>query len=66
MLRIEDELGLRLALQQHDELDYIVPEADADRLVSEIKRIMSIAPSWAPDLPVAVEVNYGPTLGHCK
>ena len=66
MLRIEDELGLRLALQQHDELDYIVPEADADALVSRIKRIMSIAPSWAPDLPVAVEVNYGLTLGHCK
>ena len=66
MLNIERTLGLKLALQQHDELDYIVPEAEADSLVAEIKRIMSIAPSWAPDLPVAVEVNYGPTLGHCK
>ncbi len=66
MITIHKELGLQMVLQVHDELDYVVPEAQADYYASEIKKIMSIAPSWAPGLPVAVEVNYGPTFGDCK
>jgi DNA polymerase len=66
MITIRKELGLQMVLQVHDELDYIVPEGQADECVRQITEIMSIPPSWAPDLPVAVEVNYGPTFGDCK
>jgi DNA polymerase I-like protein with 3'-5' exonuclease and polymerase domains len=66
MLTISRELGLQPKLQVHDELDYIVPERDAVRYADEIKKIMSVPPSWAPGLPVAVEVAYGPTFGDCK
>lgn len=66
MLTIKRELGLEMALQVHDELDYVVPERDAERHAATIAQIMSVPPSWAPDLPVAVEINYGPTFGDCK
>ncbi len=66
MITIREELGLQMVLQVHDELDYVVPERDADRYARDIEEIMSIPPSWAPDLPVAVEINYGPTFGDCK
>lgn len=66
MITIRSELGLQMVLQVHDELDYVVPEGQADEYARQIKEIMSSPPSWAPDLPVAVEVNYGPTFGDCK
>jgi len=66
MLTIKRELGLRMAMQVHDELDYVVPERDAKEHADAITEIMSVPPAWAPDLPVAVEVAYGPTFGDCK
>lgn len=66
MLEIYRKLGLRPALQQHDELDYVVLASEAEYLAGEINKIMSVPPEWAPDLPVAVEINYGPSLGDCK
>ena len=66
MLTIHREIGLQPVLQVHDELDYVVLERDADEIAGAIKRIMSVPPSWAPDLPVAVEVHWGPTFGDCK
>lgn len=66
MLAIYKQLGLRPALQQHDELDYVVRESEAEAYTAQIGKIMRRAPTWAPDLPVEVEINFGPTLGHCK
>jgi DNA polymerase len=66
MVAIKKELGLRPALQQHDELDYVLFEEDAEEVSKVIAQIMSTPPEWAPDLPVAVEVAYGKTLGDCK
>lgn len=66
MLTIHRELGLQPVLQVHDELDYVVPERDAESLAEQIKKIMSVPPSWAPGLPVAVEIHWGPTFGDCK
>lgn len=66
MLAIHKTLGLRPALQQHDELDYIVPAIDAEAISESIREIMIVPPDWAPDLPLDVEINYGPSLGHCK
>ncbi len=66
MLAIKQTIGLRPALQQHDELDYVVHEQYAEKVAAVITKLMRRAPSWAPDLPVNVEVNYGRSLGHCK
>lgn len=66
MLRIERELGVRPALQVHDELDYVVPEKDAETFARDASAIMRTPPTWAPDLPVDVEAHWGPTFGDCK
>jgi len=66
MLEIKHTIGLKPALQQHDELDYVVPEQYAEKVARVIGKIMRVPPTWAPDLPVEVEINYGPTLGDCK
>lgn len=66
MLKIKHTIGIIPALQQHDELDYIVPEQYAVKIAAVIGKIMRVPPTWALDLPVEVEINYGPTLGDCK
>lgn len=66
MLEIKRTLGLSPCLQQHDELDYVVPEQYAEKVKKALEKIMRVPPAWAPDLPVEVEVAYGPTLGDCK
>ncbi len=66
MLAIKRKLGLSPCMQVHDELDYVVPEAEAETYARLITEIMSVPPSWAPNLPVAVEIAYGPTFGDCK
>ena len=63
---IRKDLELKLALQIHDELDYVVPERDAESLAAGIKQIMTVPPTWGKDLPVAVDILWGPTLGDCK
>ena len=66
MLAVYKELGLRPALQVHDENDYIVPAIDADRIVTALELIMRRAPIWMPEAPIDVEVHYGETFGDCK
>lgn len=66
MLEIYRRSGLKPALRQHDELDYIVREDQAEKIATCIGYLMRVPPTWAPDLPVEVEINYGPTLGDCK
>jgi DNA polymerase len=65
-LTIRNAIGLKPALRQHDELDYVVHERHAEKVIAVIGKIMRVPPAWAPDLPVEVEINYGPTLGDCK
>ncbi len=66
MLTIKNELGLLPSLRVHDELDYVIPESQVDEVSQACSEIMVVPPWWAPDLPVAVEANYGPTFGDCK
>ena len=64
MVKIK-QAGYHVAFQVHDENVCIVPEAQAEQAEKDIVEIMSTAPSWAPDLPVACEAgsadNYGDT-----
>lgn len=62
MLAIQDA-GYHVAFQVHDENVCVVPEDQAEQAQKDIEEIMSTAPAWAPDLPVACEIgtadNYG-------
>lgn len=66
MLRIRSELGLSPVLQVHDELDYVVPEREAETTAAAIHKIMTAPPSWMPGLPVDVEIHWGATFGDVK
>jgi hypothetical protein len=60
------EMKLRPVIRQHDELDFVVRESEADAVARRIGELMIVPPDWMPELPVAVEINYGPTVGDCK
>jgi DNA polymerase len=52
-----------VALQVHDEIVCVVPEAQADECKAFMMDVMSTAPKWAPDLPVACEADVGVNYG---
>ena len=50
--------GIRTVSSTHDEVLALVREAEADAAVQTVTEIMSTPPSWAPDLPLAVDIGY--------
>ncbi len=54
-----------VAFQVHDEIIITAPEAEATNAQQLLEAVMSTAPRWCPDLPVACEsgvaTNYGDT-----
>ncbi len=61
-----DALGIRLALQVHDELVYIVPDQYVALVRAILTEEMNRRPLWAPDLPLASECEAGQTYGDAK
>jgi DNA polymerase len=59
-------LGYRFVLQAHDELVFIVPDADVDNAKKIIYRELTRRPSWGSNIPLDAEVNSGPTYGDVK
>jgi hypothetical protein len=57
---------LELALQVHDELVYVVPDAHADQAKAIMLDEMRRRPSWAPDLPIEAELGVGASYGAAK
>lgn len=55
-----------VVLQVHDELVIICPDSEVEEAVEFLEQAMSIAPNWAPNLPVACESAYGKSFGDCK
>jgi len=66
MVQIKKEMGIRPALQAHDELVYVVPESRVDHYESGVMEIMTTPPEFAPDLPVDAEAAWGYTYGDAK
>ena len=58
-------MHFKVAFQVHDEIIVTVPEDNALADQAKLEALMSAAPKWAPDLPVACEsgmaANYGDT-----
>lgn len=59
MLGVKDELKdrVRIAMSTHDEIVGVVPARSAKRALAVFKEVMSTPPSWAPDLPLAVDAH---------
>lgn len=55
ILRIENELGLRIPMTVHDDLSVMIPENEVEIWQPQIEEIARTSPSWATGLPVDVE-----------
>lgn len=60
------DLGYQFKLQAHDELVFIVPDADVDNAKKIIHTEMTRRPSWALDLPLKADVGVGQSYGEAK
>jgi hypothetical protein len=58
--------GYRFALQVHDELLFVVPEAQVEAAKKTIMEEMIRPPLWLPELPLAAEVGVGDNYGETK
>jgi hypothetical protein len=58
--------GLPAALQVHDALLFVVPDAQVENATAQIKEVMSTSPAWWPGLPLAVDVKVGQNYGEMK
>ena len=56
-IRESEDAGMPVVLHVHDEIVVEVPEADAETARTELNRIMSTAPDWAPGLPMKSETK---------
>jgi len=66
MCQIKKEIGIRPALQAHDELVYVLPIPEIPYYMQEVLKIMKQAPGFAPDLPIDAEAAWGATYGDSK
>lgn len=59
MLGVSEELKgkVRIAMSTHDEIVGVVPNRWVNKALGVFKEVMSQPPSWAPDLPVAVDAH---------
>ena len=55
ILRIENELGLRIPMTVHDDISIMVPEDEVAVYQPQIEEIACDPPAWAEGLPIAVE-----------
>ena len=60
------DLGYVFSLQVHDELVFIVRENILDIAMETIRRELTRPPTWAPDLPLIADVNFGKSYGEAK
>lgn len=43
----------------HDEIHMVVPEEEADEAASRLTDVMSVSPTWFPEIKLSAEVGYG-------
>ena len=65
-LEFKRQTGLSPALMVHDELVYVVPEADADQLLSGLQAIMRTPVKWWPELITWSEGDVANSYGEAK
>lgn len=58
--------GLYAALQVHDELVFVVPEARVEAVKKAVRLAMTAPVDFLPDLPLAIDIAHGPSYGDTK
>jgi hypothetical protein len=66
MFSFYKETGLYPALMVHDELVYVVPENQAEKLLDKLQQIMRTPPQWWPDIVLESEGDIADTYGDAK
>jgi hypothetical protein len=66
MFTFYKETGLYPALMVHDELVYVVPENQAEKLLDKLQQIMRTPPQWWPDIVLESEGDIADTYGDAK
>jgi DNA polymerase len=61
-LRVYHRTGCRPFMGTYDSWDYLIPERDVGWFDALLAQEFTIAPSWAPTLPLASEGGWGRTL----
>jgi hypothetical protein len=56
----------KIALQVHDEVVVVCEQDEAEEAKAFVEEVMSKPPSWAPNLPVACEADFGTSYGEVK
>jgi len=65
-ITVQRVLGLNPALMVHDELVYVVPEAQAQSTLDAVQDIMRTPPDWWPELVTWSEGDIADTYGDAK
>ena len=65
-ITVQSVLGLNPALMVHDELVYVVPEAQAQSTLDTVQEIMRTPPDWWPELVTWSEGDIADTYGDAK
>jgi DNA polymerase I-like protein with 3'-5' exonuclease and polymerase domains len=63
MIKIREKY--RPVLTVHDAAVIVAPKDDVEEALEFITKIMSTAPEWCADLPVACEAKWGESYGEC-
>lgn len=56
----------RVVLTVHDSIVVVVPDSEIEEATKFVTEIMSMAPTWAPGLPLACEVKSGNSYGEIQ
>lgn len=59
-------LVFSVVLQVHDEIVMVVEKHALEECREVTRAIMTKAPHWMPDLPLAIDFKYGDSYGDCK
>jgi len=65
-LTVWRETGNNPALMVHDELVYVVPEEEAEKLLDTVQKTMRTPPEWWPELVTWSEGDIADTYGDAK
>ena len=65
-LTVQQLTNLIPALMVHDELVYVVPEDDAEAVLSTVQKVMRTPPEWWPELVTWSEGDIADTYGDAK
>jgi DNA polymerase len=60
------EFNQLAALSVHDELVFVVPDADVDKLKKGVEAVFKRRPPWMKNVPLDCEINVGKNYAECK